>query len=64
MSAALWDEHERMFLMDEQRCQELCQAIEQVGEMIPALQLFSARGPHVVGVVGARRRQHQKEEAV
>ena len=29
-SAARWDEHERMLIIHEQRCQELCQAIEQM----------------------------------
>ena len=27
-----WDEHECMLVIHEQKCQELCQAIEQMGE--------------------------------
>ena len=31
-SAARWDEHERVLTTHEQKCQELSQAIEQIGE--------------------------------
>ena len=31
-SAARWDEHERMLLLHERKCQVLCQAIEHMGE--------------------------------
>ena len=31
-SAVRWEEHERMFIIHEEKCQELCQAIEQMGK--------------------------------
>ena len=31
-SVERWDEHERMLVIHEQRCLELCQAIEQMSE--------------------------------
>ena len=37
-SAVRREEHERMFIIHEQKCQELCQAIEQIGkreELLP-----------------------------
>ena len=32
VTVASWDEHERMRVIHEQKCQELCQAVEQISE--------------------------------